>query len=378
MGKMMIYLVVGMGIIGSFSLLQLNQSNLNARDNASDNYEIAQARNLAIGGLEYAIMQLAVDSSWSTGFAPNSVSKGTLRVNVQKTNARYPGGPADADVESGRLVTAVATVLNETVTIRAVVDLRTLETTPPALDYAMMSEDNFTLTGNLIIEDYNNPSLNADIHTNKLMEVTGTSNLVEGHGTFTGSIESTPIDNADNVFKPNVDNGMPPYYESPRVELPEIDPSLWAGLATRSFFSNTKMSGGAILGTKENPEIVYVEGNLELTGNVEGYGVFLVTGDLILKGNTTVTALDPSGHNLAIIVGGKVRTLGDVDVTANILSQGDFIGSGNVTVTGSIASNGEINVNGDVNVKYHPAMTPITSKIWVGDPQRPLVLSRYE
>lgn len=377
MGKMMIYLVIGMGIITSFSVLQLLRSDLNAQDNSSENHDIVQARNLAQSGVDHAIMKLNNDSAWMSGYSAETASEGRVVVNLSRSNSRYPGGPADPGIQNGRLVVSTGTVQGVSVTIRSIVDLEHEDNVPPGLGYAMMSDKDLSLTGGMTIRDDGNPAWNADVHTNQLMTVTGT-NSVSGYGTYTGSIASTPTDNAAATFVPNVYSGGPTHYWHPRVDLPEIDPAQWAKLATRTFMSNTKLSGNITLGSKDAPEIVYVNGNLEIAGTVTGYGVFLVSGDLILKGNTTVAAKDPSGNNLGIIAGGKVRATGNVDITATILSKDNFEANGNVSVTGSITTKGLIKINGDVDVKYRPMLKEITGKVWAGQKQRPVVLSMYE
>jgi hypothetical protein len=373
---MLLLLVVGMGLIGSYSALQLNRSNLNANDNAIEDYEINQARNFARGGVEYAISKLAQDSTWSAGYKAASQSNGDLSVSIERTQAMFPDGP-NANLTNARLVTSTATFLGRSYTVRSVIQITSSESIPPALRYALLTNGNLELTGNLNVHDDNNTSWNADIHTNSAMVLKG-NNTVTGYGTYFSGIESSPSKNADNTFKPNVSMGGPVHHTAPKVPLPEIDPTKWAALATRIFTGNQTLSGNMTLGTKENPEIWYFPGDVHMSGTITGYGVFLVKGNLFMTGNCSLTTMDPSGNSLGIVVGGDTEVHGNVSVAANILTKGNYLSTGNCTVTGSIVAGGESDMRGNVEIRYRPPLAKLTSKIWAGAPKRPAIVSYYE
>ncbi len=375
MGRMLIYLVVGMGIIASYATLQLNRSNLNANENAAENYEITQARNLAKSGVEYAISRLAEDTTWSAGYTSNNISFGTLTVDIQRTKAMYPGG-ADMNLANARLIRAVGTVASQQISIQAVVEIPTTDSWPPGLGYGILSDKDFELGGNVLVRDHFNPAWNASIHTNQDLDFHG-SNTVTGYGTYSGNVLGSAAD-AIATFTPNVDKGGDVVHLSPPVDIPDIDPSKWESIATRKFYSNQKFSGTTTLGTKENPEIWYIHGDLSITGQVEGYGVFLVTGDLKITGNTEVTALDPSGNNLGIIVAGDVKAAGTTAITATILSGGTFDALGTSTIIGSVIAKGAIKFGGTPNIYYRPMLTELSKKIWEPEPMRPRIVSYYE
>jgi hypothetical protein len=74
---------------------------------------------------------------------------------------------------------------------------------------------------------------------------------------------------------------------------------MWKELATICLPAG-KYSGSATFGTAAAPEIVYVNGDLEWTGNITGYGILVVSGDLVAKGTVT-------WKEMAIAYSGDVR-----------------------------------------------------------------------
>jgi hypothetical protein len=288
----------------------------------------------------------------------------------------FPDGP-DVGLDNARLVTSTANFMGVTHTVRSVIQITTSESIPPALRYALLTNGDLELTGNLNIHDDNNTSWNADIHTNSAMKLRG-NNTVTGYGTYFSGIESSPSKNADGTFQPNVSMGGPVHHQAPKVPLPEIDPTKWAAIATKVISGNPTLSGNISLGTKENPEIWYFTGDVHMSGTISGYGVFLVKGNLFMTGNCSLTTIDPSGNTLGIIVGGDTEVHGNVNVEANILTKGNYLSTGNCSVTGSIVAGGESDMRGNVEIRYRPPLAKLTSKIWAGEPKRPAIVSYYE
>jgi hypothetical protein len=365
-----------MGLIASYSMMQLNDSNLNVTDNASEDYEINQARNLAVSGVEHAMMELAQDSTWTAGYQSESIADGTLSVQVERTRAMYPGGP-DAGLNNARLVTATGTVQGRSITIRTIVEIPSVYIRPPGLGYGILSDGDFDVSGNILVKDYGNPAWNASIHTNSDLSWNGNTAEVAGYGTFSVAGSGNAA-HAKNIFVPNVDLGGEVVHQAPPVAIPEIDIDKWEKIATRKLYSNTKITSHTKLGTKDNPEIWYIHGDLELSGKMEGYGVFLVTGDLKLTGQAKMTALDPSGNNLGIIVAGDVKSTGTSDLDATLIAGGSVSATGTTTIIGSIIAKGEIKLAGTPNIYYRPMLDELASKIWEGKPERPRVVSYYE
>ncbi len=376
MGKMLMLLVVGVGIVFGLAGLQLQQSNVRSLDNASTAFERSQAHDLAMSGFELAVMELAKDSNWSAGYAMTGVAAGQLRVDVAPTRSRYPNGP-DEGINAARLITASGQVNGQMVTVRSVVQIPNTESVPPAMRYALMSDKTLSLSGSTSVQDDGNPAWNANVHTNQNMDVQG-NNKVEGYGTYSGAMNSTPEKNADETFDPNVPDGGPVHFQRAPIPLPVIDPTKFKDLATRTSYSSVTLSGNTHLGTKEAPEIWYIKGDLTLSGTIEGYGVFIVEGNITLKGNTQILAKDPSGNNLGLYTTGNVDCVGNVHIEAQILANGSFTSTGSVSLVGSATVKGDIDINGNVDVRYRPVTTDLTKQFWPGEVLRPQVLSMYE
>jgi Tfp pilus assembly protein PilX len=86
-------------------------------------------------------------------------------------------------------------------------------------------------------------------------------------------------------------------------------------------------SGLANPGTQANPQIIYVNGDLTMTGNTQGYGVLVVTGTLTMKGNV--------GWNGIVLV----------------------VGQGNFQTDGTVQYNGAVVVANTVNSLGQPLPT---------------------
>ena len=72
-------------------------------------------------------------------------------------------------------------------------------------------------------------------------------------------------------------------------------------------------SGLSNPGTAGAPQIIYVNGDLTLTGNTSGYGILAVTGDLTIKGNV-------SWNGLILVIGkGDFQTSGTPSYTGAII-----------------------------------------------------------
>jgi Tfp pilus assembly protein PilX len=72
-------------------------------------------------------------------------------------------------------------------------------------------------------------------------------------------------------------------------------------------------SGLSNPGTQANPQIIYVNGDLTMTGNTQGYGVLVVTGTLTMKGNV-------GWNGIVLVVGqGNFQTDGTVQYNGAVV-----------------------------------------------------------
>ncbi len=385
MGKMLLIVVVSAGVIFSLISLNMNTSNTEMVTNSVQEYESVHAKNNAAAGIELAIKNLSVDTAWA-GVNKRTLYQGNVSITVQNTQSRYFNGPNEGLI-GARLVTSTGLVGDQTHIIRAVIQLPTSSgppgKVPPFLTYAIASGEDFALTGNVQVRDDFNPLWNANVHTNKNFRMTGNP-TIKGFLSYTGTASSTPGHRLNTNIKPNVNlNGDPVHFKSPEIEIPDFNPEDYIGLATHKHMGNYSVSGNLTLGTKDNPSIIYVGGNLTLNGNVKGYGVFIVKGTTTINGNVNILGIDPTSSNLGLYSKGNINMNGNVTVKAQLLSSEDINLNGNVSVHGSMAAQGKVNFNGNVGVYYRPAADELSSPFWKTGgggtiATRPVILSYYE
>lgn len=382
---MLLIVVVSAGVIFSLVSLNMNTSNTEMVTNSVREYESVHAKNNAAAGIELAVKNLSVDTAWS-GVNKRTLYQGNVSISVQNTQSRYFNGPNEGLI-GARLVTSTGLVGNQTHIIRAVIQLPgssgPLNKVPPFLTYAIASGENLHLNGNINIRDDFNPLWNANVHTNKNFSMNG-NNTIKGFLSYTGNASSNPAHRLNTNITPNVNpDNDPNHFQTDAIEIPTFDPDDYLDVVTDFYAGNKSFNGNIILGTKDNPKIIYVGGNLTLNGNVTGYGAFVVKGTTTLNGNVNITTIDPTSSNLGIYSKGNITMNGNVTVKAQLLSSNKITLNGNVKVHGSMAALGGVLFNGNVRVYYRPAAEELSDPFWKGGgggtiATRPVILSYYE
>lgn len=384
MGKMLLLLIVGMGMIVSIASLNIQQSNISMFTNAVNDFDETQARLYAESAIEFAIKQLLADTNYA-GSQNLLFDNGSATITSQTTGAKVPDGP-NVGMTSMRQLNATGIANDKSVTIKATVHLPRGGSgggVPGFLNYAVATGQNLTLNGNILIRDDANPTVNANIHTNSNFQMNGV-NTVKGFLTYSGNAHSNPEWRMNTAISPNVNpNSAPVHSQSAQIEIPDFNPDDYLGIATVIHNSNFTMSGNNTLGTKENPAIIYVGGDLNLSGNITGYAAFIVKGNVNISGNVNITTLDPTGNNLGLYTKGNVNVNGNVNVKAQILASQNVNLNGNVNVYGSVITKGVVNFNGNVDIFYRPATEELTAPFWEGSSTgnellRPTIISYYE
>ncbi len=376
MGKMMLILVVAFGVLFGINAFNIMQANTRMTVNAVDEYSRIQAKNLAESGVDYTIMKLAQDTSWSTASTLQAGS-GTFQVDIQNTTSRYPGGP---DVgEWGRLVTSTGSSNGQIVTIRAVIQIPVSDGVPPWMKYALISDEDLDFGGNISVQDDGNSSWNSDVHTNKDLSAAG-SVLVEGFGSYCDDITLHP-NVASRFFVPNANpNSAPVTSRVPNIDIPVFDPAPYIAIATQVFRGASTTINASVLqmGSYENPEIVYVEGDLFLSGSFRGYGVFIVMGEIHVTGNVSTISVDPLGNNLGFYSAESITFHGNASATGQFYAVDEVVFAGNNVIHGLVVSKDEMSFQGNVSIYYRPASENLTNPFWPGEVQRPKIVSYYQ
>ena len=239
---------------------------------------------------------------------------------------------------------------------------------PKFMSYALLTQNSISINGNVNIVDDNNTSWNANVHTNSNFSMNG-NNTIKGFLTYVGSAHSNPSWRLNSQITPNKNpNNDANYSQSNSVDIPTFNPADYKNIATTVYNTNVNWNNKNIsLGTKDKPEIIYINGDLSLNGNVSGYGVFIVKGNINLNGNVTINGENPNESNLGLYTSGNINANGNITIKAQILANQNVNLNGNVNIYGSVTSGGTVNMGGKVSINYKPATTSLTSPFWKGD-----------
>ncbi len=361
----------------SVANLNINQSNIAMLSNSVQEYQARQAKNYAKSGVEFAIRYLSDDTTW-TG-TTKQLEGGKVVITADTTSSKFYKGPS-MNLTGARLITSTGVVGNDSVTIRTVVQLPSSNTnnTPGFMNYALASGEGIDLDGNVKITDDNNNQWNANVHSNGDFEMEGNSSI-DGFVTYVSEAEGNL-----SKIKPNQNpNNLPSYSKVSPITIPTFDPDQYKSKATQIYLEDKSFSGNISLGTKENPQIIYVGGDLTLNGNISGYGVFIVKGDIKINGNVNIDAQDPNGSNLGLYTAKDLKVSGNINVKAQIFTGGKAELKGNSKIYGSLTAKKEIDLEGNANIYYRPATSALTTPFWQGGSNgstatRPAIVSYFE
>lgn len=378
MGKMLLFVIVGMGALFAIANVNISQSKMRMLNNAVEQYEKTQAKNIASSGINIAMMNIAKDTNW-TGLSNLQMAggSGTLTIDVTNTQSLYPNGPAMG--QNNKQIASVGNVNGQKDTVWVVLNIPTDPGVPRFMQLGILSENNMTLNGGINIRDDNNASWNANLHTNSTLTING-NNLVEGFGSYSNTYISNPAKRINTTFVPNVNpNLLPVHSKIPKIVIPDFNPDDYLTIADEITAGDLTLSGNRTLGSKDAPKIWYVSGNLTLSGSITGYGCFIVKGNITLNGNVDITSVDPSGNNLGLYAKGSVTMNGNVTAKAQILSSSNITMNGNCRLYGLATSRGSFVMNGNINVYYRPSLSQMTAPFWTsGTPAYPRIVSYFD
>ncbi len=372
--KIFTTLLIGVAVVALYSSLQINRNDLGAGPHALIESNRIQAHDLAASGIEYAMKRLADDRTWANEPLPATISIPGVTIKVAQTQSEYMDG-SGGDLANARFVTSSASVEDKVVTVQAVIDIPGTSPIPSALRYALFSGKSLQVDQNLLVQDFDNPRLNASVHTNEHMAVLGNS-LITGFGTFSGSL-GVQNEKAEKVFKPNLNRGGNAVYRHPAVDMPELNLKHWERIATRTYASSTTMAGKYRLGTMKSPDIVLIKGYLTLKADFVGSGIIFVEGDLRLNSLTVQNTAYPTKENVCIIVAGDVYAEGS-KLNATVICGGNFYGSGNVVIAGSLLAGGEVLNNGTLDIYYREFPEALAAHVWKTKLRAPRIAMCYE
>ncbi len=234
---------------------------------------------------------------------------------------------------------------------------------PPGLKYAIFSDKTLTLNGQANITAVHD-TMNANIHTNGSLTSNGNKVTVEGYGTYehNGSGTVNPEKAMDDVFSPNDDtNGSDPnMHASDSITVPTFIAADYLPYATYVTAGDTSFSGVidftnwngiSGFGTADDPYLLYVSGNLTISGNSTflGYVQVVAEGTITISGDVTATTTPPPDKD-APEADWDAWTMLNLDAAGNTsigwFAEQDITLSGNFNVVGQLYTNMDVVLNG--------------------------------
>ena len=372
MGRAILIVIMGAGIIFAMSSTNRQVTIKEGVDNASSNFEVSHARNIAKAGVEISIMQLDSNRNYRTGFDGKSLSGGALTTKL-----------STVDLEHVRII-STGLYSGKTFTINCVVRIPPTDV-PTAFNYALAADGPLNMNGTVdVIREDPSQMYNASIHSNHSIS-TGTQVRVEGFGTSAGSITCNPLSKLPDVFEPPYNPGGSPEYSAntPKISIPDFDPDKYKAIADEVYEGDVTISGNDVIGDVSDPKIIWIGGNLTLSGTVDlsGSGIYVVKGQITVNGNVSINNGVGEKSNLGFYSAQSVTINGNPSVEGQFYAKDNFVVNGNATITGNvIVKNSDIvvtSLNGSAMIRFRRANPLLTSPIWTTNP-RPNLVSYWE
>lgn len=350
MGKALIFLLLGTFI--SFSVISVSvNENLNESVKISiDNHSDVEARYIANSMVNILITQLSDSTS--------------LRYNSEQSKSMFDGSATytmkDTLLGSDSLVQirVTAKFLKATKTTTAYVRIPSGNESvdlPPFLDHAICGGEEVKLNGQGIRVRPADASFNSDIHSNDQVNIDGSSCGVEGFVTFAGSRGS--IDAGTNLNPPNNPDGLALHRSKATVNIPKVESINYRDIADESYGGGIKLSGNIMLGTRSRPHIIYVGGDLQISGVMFGYGIIVVKGGIKVEGSLRCDSPDPRFSQVIFMTESKLEINGEnTEFHGTIMANDEVVvNAKNASVHGGITSRMKVTLNSENNLmEYKP------------------------
>lgn len=377
MGKVALILVAIATFTGLFVMQTSRQNVYATSEEVADHQHEILARNAALAGLQQAEQELA-DS-----FGGHTLS-GSFDGSGYTTEAVLNGGRAVIhSVGTSRNAAGEAVRFNIRAEYKQFASPSGIaQEAPPFLGYAVLSDDELRLQGNILtdvceicVDGTEDLMLNANMHTNDRLHVTGNSAEVRGFGTYVTSASSNPMKALNGTFDPYYNpGGSDPVQQAAVVDVPWMNIEDMADLLGADEYIDEDFTlGGALsyTGTRTNPYVIHVNGNLSCGGGatLDGYVILLVQGEVECTGNLRVgdSGYDgPDESSIALYAAGDVELGGNVEIWGQIVTNGDVWFHGTPDIYGTITARRGVNFAGNVNIFYRVA-SPAMTTYWNGD-----------
>ncbi len=306
------------------------------------------------GGMGLALMS-------GTSMAAAHVSGAAALVLWQNANAT-PAQVRNALVLAGRqsVIDAPSGTTNRSVYIGSRIQ------TPPFFNYAVTSGKDIKLEGgNLKLDLDGGIARNANLYAAGKIEVKSSNNVVKGFGYYAESFSGGS--SGQGAFQPSYNPaGLAVVQRQPLLKVPYYNMENFERLATRKYKKDLTLSGSYQLGTKDRPEIWYVDGNVKTSGDVRfsGYGVIFAKGNVEVKHNLYSDNANDE-NNLGLFMNGKMSIEADgKTVQAQVLTASTFTVEKTATFYGTVTALGSVEFKKPVTMDYRPAANVLTEPFW--------------
>ena len=385
MGKFVLVLSAGTTVVVFGLLLVASRLTKDADDELNVYVDKSFAREAAATGMNLALGKLGRDTTaWAASpanfeFPTTTYNKTSFEVDVRADYApTLRTGKCNIDT-----VDVVSTGHSREVdhVIEATI-VRTCseKAGAPGSKTAMASEMQFKINGESAVFS-SDPTKNANLHSNDELYVNGTP-VVEGYGTYTGSYFCDTC--AGFVPNDDVNGSDPNVYYADSVHIPTfVAADYWPqrtydqanvyldGTGSELVIDFTNYKGITGYGTAQNPFLWYIQGDLEVAGDIRfnGFAMIVVEGHVHIGGDATilssVAADAPPPPRSTVDSPNKTAVRQWIaenvvnDVTLGIYVEGskddkpDEAGihiNSNAVIAGQMFANHKIHINGDATV----------------------------
>ncbi len=173
----------------------------------------------------------------------------------------------------------------------------------------------------------------------------------------------------EHVPQPNYNPaGIPGNVSVDAIEIPILDVNLQKTHANRVTNKNLVLSGHYDLGTKENPTVWFVNGNVVTRGDItfSGYGVFLAKGTITI--NNSITNAEMKAETMLGLYANNSITFKNsgLTVAAHVFTNSSVMVLRDLTLYGNITAGGNVSwkSQGHNELFFRQAPKPITDIFW--------------
>lgn len=208
---------------------------------------------------------------------------------------------------------------------------------------------------------------NADVYTGGSIHING-SGRVQGFLDYSGSKSDHHVRDPSRMFQPpqNPDKASAVRAVT-RVGAPPFDAAAWATKAdeahSRGLTLNSR-SSTLQLGTRENPKVLYFNGDFRVNGDITltGFGAIVVNGTTDISGSFRTSG---TGTEVAFLTNGQVNVLGDVQVTGHLVGEEVRLGGRTTTVSGGVVATGVLENNTSrLTVDHRPFPPKLSERLF--------------